>query len=48
MESGALAGWLGGVEGAPHAVLIGAIILGVMVLFVLSMSWRQDLPHRQV
>jgi MFS family permease len=47
MGSGAVAEWLGGVEGAPHAVLIGAIILGVILLFVLPMFWKRDLPQRQ-
>jgi hypothetical protein len=35
--SGAFAVWSGGVEGAPHAVRIGAIILGVILLLVLPM-----------
>lgn len=48
MGSGAVAEWLGGVEGAPHAVLIGAIILGVILLFVLPMFWKRDLPQRRL
>jgi MFS family permease len=47
MGSGAVAEWLGGVEGAPHAVLAGALILGVILLFVLPMFWQRDLPQRQ-
>jgi len=46
MGSGALAEWLGGVEGAPHAVLLGAVILIVVLLFVLPVFWRRDLPNR--
>lgn len=48
MGSGAVAEWLGGVEGAPHAVLIGAIILALILLAVLPMFWRRDLPQSQV
>jgi len=44
---GAFAEWLGGVEGAPHAVLVGALILCVILLFVIPMFWRRDLPQRQ-
>lgn len=43
---GAFAEWLGGVEGAPHAVLIGAVILTVILLFVIPMFWKRDLPQR--
>jgi MFS family permease len=45
MGSGAVAEWLGGVEGAPHAVLIGAVILGVILLFVTPMLWKRGLPQ---
>lgn len=47
MGSGAVAEWLGGVEGVPHAALIGAIILALILLFVLPMFWKRDLPQRQ-
>jgi len=46
LGSGAVAEWLGGVEGAPHAVLIGAAILGVILLFVAPLFWKRDLPQR--
>lgn len=46
LGSGALAEWLGGVEGAPHAVLLGAVILVVVLLFVLPVFWKRDLPNR--
>ena len=45
MGSGVVAEQLGGVEGAPHAVLIGAAILGVVLVFVLPMFWKRDLPR---
>ena len=48
LGSGAFAEWLGGVEGAPHAVLIGAIILGAILIFVIPMFWKRDLPQRQL
>jgi MFS family permease len=47
MGSGALAEWLGGVEGAPHAVLIGAIILGAILVLVIPMFWKRELPQHQ-
>ena len=46
LGSGALAEWLGGVEGSPHAVLLGAVILGVVLLFVLPAFWKRDLPNQ--
>lgn len=47
MGSGAVAEWLGGVQGAPHAVLIAAMILSVILLFVVPMFWQRDLPQRR-
>jgi MFS family permease len=44
---GAFAEWLGGVQGAPKAVLIGAVILAVILLFAIPMFWKRDLPVRQ-
>jgi MFS family permease len=44
LGSGALAEWLGGVEGAPHAVLLGAVILVIILLFVIPVFWRRDVP----
>lgn len=38
MGSGALAEWLGGVEGAPHAVLFGAIILGIIFVSFVGLA----------
>jgi MFS family permease len=48
LGTGAFAEWLGGVEGAPHAVLIGAVILTVILLFVIPLFWKRDLPQRQL
>jgi MFS family permease len=45
LGTGAFAEWLGGVEGAPHAVLIGALILIVILFFVIPMFWKRDLPQ---
>jgi hypothetical protein len=42
MGRGAVAEWLGGVQGAPHTVLIGAIVLVLILMF-----WKRDLPQRQ-
>jgi len=44
LGSGALAEWLGGVEGAPHAVLWGAIVLTLILISVIPFFWRSDLP----
>ena len=41
LGSGALAEWLGGVEGAPHAVLLGAVALMVILISVMSRFWRR-------
>src|SRR5512146_1855728 len=48
LGSGAFAEWLGGVQGAPHAVLIGAIVLAVILIFVMPMFWKRGLPQRQL
>ena len=46
LGSGARAEWLGGVQGAPHAVLLGAVILTVILVMVLPSFWRRDLLER--
>ena len=43
---GAFAEWLGGLSGAPHAVLLGAVLLGITLLITAPMFWRQDAPSR--
>ena len=42
LGSGALAEWLGGVEGAPHAILLGAVVLMVILMSVTSLFWRRN------
>jgi MFS family permease len=44
LGSGALAEWFGGVKGAPHAVLLGAVILGIILLLVIPVFWKRDAP----
>jgi len=46
LGSGALAEWLGGVQGAPHAVLLGAVVLTVILIFSIPMFWLRDVPMR--
>ncbi len=46
LGSGAVAEWLGGLQGAPRAVLLASIVLAVILVFVLPVFWRQDLPER--
>lgn len=43
LGSGASAEWLGGIDGAPHAVLIGAIILIVVLIGVSPFFWRRQI-----
>lgn len=45
LGSGALAEWLGGVEGAPKAVLLGAIALLIILIFSLPLFWKQVFPE---
>jgi MFS family permease len=46
MGSGVVAQWLGGLSGAPRAVLLGAVVLAVILIFVLPVFWKADLPDR--
>ena len=46
LGSGAVAQSLGGVVGAPRAVLLGAAMLAVILIFVLPVFWKRDLPER--
>ncbi len=46
LGSGAVAEWLGGLQGAPRAVLLASIILGVILIFVLPVFWKRDMPER--
>ncbi len=42
LGSGAVAEWLGGVQGAPRAVLLASAILGVTLLIVTPFFWRRE------
>ncbi len=46
LGSGALAEWLGGTQGAPRAVLLGAVVLGIILLLILPAFWKYDLPEK--
>jgi MFS family permease len=46
LGSGALAEWLGGVQGAPRSVLLGAVLLAFTLFFILPIFWKRDLPDR--
>jgi MFS family permease len=46
LGSGALAEWLGGVQGAPRAVLLGAVLLVITLVLILPVFWKRDLPDR--
>jgi MFS family permease len=47
LGSGAVAEWLGGLQGAPRAVLLASVILGIILVFLLPVFWKRDLPERQ-
>ncbi len=46
LGSGAVADWLGGVHGAPRAVLLGAGAFGAILVFVVPVFWKLDLPDK--
>jgi MFS family permease len=43
MGSGSIAELLGGISGAPRAVLIGGVVVGVVLIFVTPLFWRRDI-----
>ena len=45
LGSGAVAEWLGGLNGAPRAVLIAAILLGIILIFVTPVFWRRNIQR---
>ena len=44
LGSGTVAEWLGGVAGAPRAVLFGAVLLAVILICVLPVFWKRIFP----
>ncbi len=46
LGSGALAEQLGGIQGAPRAVLTASLILTVVLIFVLPAFWKRNFPDR--
>jgi MFS family permease len=43
LGSGAVAEWLGGLNGAPRAVLIAAILLGIILVFITPVFWKRSI-----
>lgn len=41
LGTGASAEWLGGIQGAPHAILIGAVLLGVLLIVISPFFWNR-------
>ncbi len=46
LGSGALADWLGGVQGAPRAILLAAAAMAIVLTFVVPAFWRLDMPEK--
>jgi len=46
LGSGALADLLGGVQGAPRAVLLGAAAMALVLAFVVRAFWKLDMPDK--
>jgi MFS family permease len=44
LGSGALADWLGGVQGAPRAVLLGAVATAIVLGLVVPAFWKLNMP----
>jgi MFS family permease len=42
LGSGVLAEWLGGIPGAPRAVLLGAVVLGVVLVLTAPFFWARE------
>ena len=43
MGSGSLAELLGGVSGAPRAVLLGGIVVGIVLILVTPLFWNRSI-----
>ena len=46
LGTGAVAEWLGGIQGAPRAVLLSAVVLGVILVLVIPLFWRRNFTER--
>ena len=46
LGSGSLAEWLGGVQGAPRAVMLCAVVLGILTLALAPAFVKRELPER--
>ncbi len=47
LGSGALADWLGGVYGAPRAVMLGAVALAAILIPAVPLFWRLDMTEKK-
>jgi MFS family permease len=45
LGSGSLAQALGGLQGAPRAVLLGGALVGIVLLAVASLFWKREIPQ---
>jgi MFS family permease len=48
LGSGSLAEWLGGVQGAPRAVMLCALVLGLLTIALVPVFVKRDLPQRYI
>lgn len=46
LGTGAVAEWLGGIQGAPRAILLGSVALAVTLLVLMPVFWKRELPRR--
>ena len=45
LGTGAVSEWLGGVQGAPRAVLLSAVVLGIILVLVIPFFWKRNFPE---
>ncbi len=46
LGTGALAEWLGGTQGAPHAILLATAAMGVVLILVTPLFWGLEFPNK--
>lgn len=46
LGSGAVAEWLGGIPGAPRAILLSAVVLSVILVLVIPLFWKLEMPEK--